>query len=65
MNKEILILDNIGVDKLRFHYPKNPILRDDVDINKILISTEISLVKRVIFILWLIKITIIKLSYCV
>ena len=42
MNIEILIFGIIGIVKLKFHYPKNPILIDDVDIDKIFISSKAS-----------------------
>lgn len=38
MKKKILILDNITIDKRRFHYPKNPIWIDDIYIYIIDIS---------------------------
>ena len=47
MNKEILIFNDIVIDKHKSHYSKNPIFIDDVDIYKILISKSFLLVKRV------------------
>ena len=39
MNKEIITLGKI--EKRKFHYHKNPVLMDDVDIDKILISDKV------------------------
>ena len=39
MNKEIITLGKI--EKHKFHYHKNPVLMDDVDIDKILISNKV------------------------
>ena len=47
MKKKILILDNITIDKRRFHYPKNPIWIDDIYIYYwYFILTRFLLVKR-------------------
>ena len=40
MNKEILIFNDIVIDKRKFHYSKNPIFIDNVDIDKILILKD-------------------------
>ena len=45
MNKEILIFGDIGIDKSKFHYHKNPILIDHL-IDKILISNKVSFGKK-------------------
>ena len=42
MNKEIITLGDIEIERCKFHYYKNSILIDDVDINKILISIKLS-----------------------
>ena len=42
MNKEILTFGDTQIEKHKFRY-KNPILIDDVDIDKILISNKGSL----------------------
>ena len=64
MNKEILIFNDIVIDKYKFHYSKNPIFIDDVDIYKILISKRFLLVKRVRNTLLVTKIMN-KWRYCV
>ena len=40
MNKEIITLGDIEIERCKFHYYKNSILIDDVDIHKILISIK-------------------------
>ena len=47
MNKEIITFDDIEMEKQKFHYYKNPILINDADIDKILISNKVSLHIRV------------------
>ena len=42
MNKEIITLDDIEIERCKFHYYKNSILIDDVDIHKILVSIKLS-----------------------
>ena len=64
MNKEILIFNDIVIDKRKFHYSKNPIFIDNVDIDKILISKRFLLVKRVKNALLVTKIMS-KWRYCV
>ena len=46
MKKKILILDNITIDKRRFHYPKNPIWIDDIYILLIFHFNKISFGKE-------------------
>ena len=46
MNKEILLSRNIKIGKLKFHYRKNQIWINDVDIDKILISNKVSFGKN-------------------
>ena len=42
MNEELLIFGGYGIDEPKFHWHKNLILIDDVDINKKLISKKFS-----------------------
>ena len=37
----ILTFTDIEIEKLKFHHNKNPILMDDININKILISHKV------------------------
>ena len=37
----ILTFTDIEIEKLKFHHNKNPILMDDMNINKILISHKV------------------------
>ena len=53
MNKEILIFNDIVIDKHKSHYSKNPIFIDDVDIYKILISKRFLLVNGSEILYWL------------
>ena len=38
MDKKIITFSNNDIAKHKFHFHKNPILIDDVDINKIIVS---------------------------
>ena len=46
MDKEFIVLDNIEIEKPKFHYHKNTILIYDIDINKILASTKVPCGKK-------------------
>ena len=46
MNNEFTIFGNITIKNCKFHYYKNLILIDGVDINKILISNKVSSSKK-------------------
>ena len=46
MNKVTVIFSDIGIDKHKFHYYKNPILIDGAGIDKILISNKVSFGKK-------------------
>ena len=46
MDKEFIVLENIEIEKQKFHYHKNTILIYDVDINKILASTKVPCGKK-------------------
>ena len=46
MNEEIVAFGDIEIDKRKFICQKNPILIEDVDIDKILISNNVSCVKE-------------------
>ena len=63
MNKEFLIFGNIEIDKCKFHYPKNPIWIDDVDIDRILISSKVSFDKDGLDNFLVTKMMIIKLGH--
>ena len=42
MYKEIITFDDTEIEKRNFHHKKNPILMDEVDIDKILIPNKVS-----------------------
>ena len=42
MNKKIVMFDDIKIKKRKYHYQKNSVLIDDVNIDKILISNKVS-----------------------
>ena len=46
MNQEILIFNDIVVHTRKFKYAKNPIWKDDVDVDKTLISNNVSFGKN-------------------
>ena len=46
MNKEILLFGDIGIDKRKFCYHKNPLLIDDVDLDKVLRSDKVYFGKK-------------------
>ena len=54
MKKQIIMFGNIKIEKYKFHNHKSPILVDDEDIDKILISNKVSC-KKVINILLVTK----------
>lgn len=64
MNGDILIFRDIGTDKPKLHYPKNPNWIENVNMDKILISDKFSLVKRVVKNLLITKMMIITLTHC-
>lgn len=45
MNTEISIFGGVAIEKCKFHFPKNPIQINDLDIYKILISNKVSFCK--------------------
>ena len=61
MGKEILTFQDIEIEK-NYHY-QSPIFLKDVDIEKVLVSTKISFVKKTISTLLVTCIMIIKLSH--
>ena len=65
MNKEINTIGDIEIEKRKFQYLKNPILIDDQDISKILISYKFSSGEININTLLVAKMMITKLSNCV
>ena len=54
MKKQIIMFGNVKIGKCKFHNHKSPILVDDEDIDKILISNKVSC-KNVINILLVTK----------
>ena len=46
MDKKIIMFDDIEIEKHKFHYYKNPVLIDDVDINKIVVSNKVTFRKK-------------------
>ena len=62
MNKEIITLGKI--EKHKFHYHKNPVLMDDVDIDKILISNKV-FVGTIVLVALLVREMMKKLSHYV
>ena len=42
MGKEILTFNNIQIEKSKFYRHKTPIFLEDVDIQKVLVSSKIS-----------------------
>ena len=46
MSKETLMFGNIKIDKTKFFRHKTPILLKDVDIEKVLVSKQISFVEK-------------------
>ena len=63
MNKKILVLGDTAIVKCKFHYPRSSIWIDNLDIDKILLSTRFLLVKTVIDTLF-VKEDKKKLNYC-
>ena len=53
MNKEIVTSRDIKIKKPKFHYHKNPILTDDIDIEKILMTNKMFCKKRLQILYWL------------
>ena len=47
--------DDTEIEKCKFHQHKSPFLIDNIDINKMVVSSVVSLVKRVLNILLAIK----------
>ena len=46
MGKEILMFGNIEIQKHKFYCKKNPIFKKDVDIEKLIVSENISSVEN-------------------
>ena len=46
MSKEILAFEDIEIDRNTFHCHESPVFLKDVDIEKVLVSNKISLVKK-------------------
>ena len=46
MEKTIIKFGDIEIEKLKFHQHKSPILINNIDINKILVSNKVSFGKR-------------------
>ena len=64
MNKEIITFRGTEIEKRKFHYHKNPILIDDVVIDKIPIPSKVRSVEKN-YNLLVTKMMIIKSSHCV
>ena len=63
MDKEILTFGDIEIEKIKFYRYKSPTFLNDVDIEKVFVSSKISSVKRTINTLLVTCIMIIKLSH--
>ena len=63
MGKEVLMFGDIEIEKNKFYLHKTPFLKKDVDIEKVLVSKKIFLVKNTINTLLVTCIMIIKLSH--
>ena len=46
MDKEIIKFDDTEIEKYKFHQHKSPILIDNININKIVVSSKVSLGKK-------------------
>ena len=60
LGKEILTFGNTETEKSKFCHHKTPVFLKDVDIEKVLVSNKISLVKKTISTLLVTYIMIIK-----
>ena len=60
MGKEILTFGDIEIEKIKFYYHENLNFLKDVDIEKVLVSNEISFGKKTISTLLITRITITK-----
>ena len=68
MGKEILTLGNIQIEKKKtnkFYHHKTPILLEDVETGKVLVSDKISFSKKNVSTLLVTCTIIIKLSHCI
>ena len=64
MGKEILTLGNIQIEN-KFYHHKTPILLEDVEAGKVLVSDKISFSKKNVSTLLVTCTIIIKLSHCI
>ena len=46
MDKKIIKFDVTKIEKFKFHQHKSPFLIDNIDINKIVVSTKVSFGKK-------------------
>ena len=46
MNKKIIEFDDTEIEKYKFHQYKSPILIEDIDINKLVVSNKVSFGKK-------------------
>ena len=46
MDKKVIKSGDTEIEKHKFHQHKNPILRNDIDINKIVVSNKVSFGKK-------------------
>ena len=48
MDKKIIKYDDTEIEEYKFHQNKSPVLKNDIDINKIIVSNNISLVTKIL-----------------
>ena len=46
MDEKIIKFDDTAIEKYKFHQHKNPILINNIDINKIVVSNKVSFGKK-------------------
>ena len=56
---------DIKIEKHKFHYDKNPVLKDNIDINKVLVPNKVSPGKENIKSLLVTKVMVIKIVHCI
>ena len=60
-----LTFGDIKIGKHKFHYDKSPVLKDDIDINKVLVPNKVSPGKENIKTLLVTKVMVIKIVHCI
>ena len=48
MDKKIIKFDDTEMEEYKFHQNKSPVLINDIDINKIIVSNKLPLVNKVL-----------------